>query len=306
MSEGVSRERTYNQPYPIGTGYIVIPCDIDRDVYIEECYRKERVAVQMDDGMGILKNCFISQSAMQSVRFPESYKELGSLVVFIFDKFKSQPIILDVVSKRNETQLLQENSFKRVVTSKTGSVSIEGKAKDGNLFVNVESDFENSGNIFINLRSKNNTSKFNVNCFGDINIYSEGDTSLETLKTAKIICNYIDGKEKKLASKIELTQNGFLYEDKSENKIECTKDSINVVPKTKFNIFKGKSPLVKGDELVKELAKSKARIDGIINTLKSAPSANIAGYATAVTTGLSSITEVENFDDINSDKSFTD
>ena len=202
--EGITRERSSNSAYPIGSGYIVIPSDVDRDIYIETCYRKERVAVQLDDGGSVLKNCFIDKSKIQEIIFPQTNKELGSCVIFVYDRYKSMPIVIGIISKKGDLQLLQENSFKKSVRSDTGSVSVEGKAKDGNLFINVESDFENSGNIFINLKSKNNTSKFNVNCFGDISIYSEGDTSLETLKTAKITCNYIDGKEKKLASSITM------------------------------------------------------------------------------------------------------
>jgi len=74
----------------------------------------------------------------------------------------------------------------------------------------------------------------------------------------------------------------------------------------KFNIFSGKSPLVKGDELAAQLAKVTGRINGMMDVFKSAPSGSIATYATAITAGLGAITNIEDFSNINSDKSFTD
>ena len=303
---GVEREGTFNQSYSTGIGYITIPTDADRDSFIETCFRRERIAIQLDEGGSIIQNCHIDKDVLQKIDFPKDKTDLGSCVVYICDRFIRKPIIIGVISKRNESQLLRENSFKRSVKSDSGRVYIEGKAKDGNLFIDVQSDFLNGGSVFITLKSKDNTSKFDVKCFGNVDIYAEKDITSETLATINLICNYVESGVKKLAASLNLNQDGFLYNDKDGNKIEIKDKSINIKPNSRFNIFNGGSPLVKGDELAVQLAKVTGRIDGIMNVLKTAPSGTIGAYATYITGGLGQITDAEDFSDINSDKSFTD
>lgn len=211
--EGISRQNTENYGYPVGFGYITIPNGVDRDLYIETCYRKERVAIQLDDGGGVRMNCYVGKTAMQNIIFPEKFDQLGSAVFFIVPKFNNIPVIIDVVSKADETQLLLENSFKKSIHSKTASVSIEGRGNSGELFINVESLLENEGNIFITLKSKNNTAKFDVKCFGDINVYSEGETLLRALKTIDIQKIRIEGTEQIISSEMILSDNGFEVRD---------------------------------------------------------------------------------------------
>ena len=87
MGDGVKRENIENYNYPVGFGYITIPYDVDRDLYIKTCYRKERVAIQLDDGGGIIRNCYVGKTAMQNIEFPENFDKLGSGVFFIVPKF---------------------------------------------------------------------------------------------------------------------------------------------------------------------------------------------------------------------------
>ena len=308
MIEGVSTERTPNQSYETGIGYVVVPSDVDRDNFVKTCCRKERLDIQLDNGGGVLMNCAIDRSTLQEIAFPKTYKELGSCVVYVCDRFTNKPIIVGVLSKRNESQLLDENAFKKVVRDDAGIVSVEGKAKGGNMFINVESDFENGGSIFVTLKSKNNTSKFNVKCFGDIEIYAEGNASLETLETATVTSSYIDGKYKKMASKLQLSHDGLLYEDKNENSVEIKDETVNIKPKTKLNVFEGGSPMVLGDKLKSELNKSKKRMDDLLRGLSTALAmiTTETAFQASLTASISAITDKEDYSDINSQKSFLD
>lgn len=308
MIEGVGIERIPNQSYPIGTAYIIIPSDVDRDDFINTCYRKERVSIMLDGGGGTINNCPIDRATLQQILFPADFKSLGSCVVYVSNKFSNQPIIIATISKLNESQILHENSFKKVVKEAGGIVSIEGKAKGGDLFINLESDFENGGSCYITLKSKNNTSKFNLRVFGDMNIYSEGEVTLETLKKVKMTSSFMDGNYKKVASTVELSQDGLKYEDKNENSVEISGEEVNIKPKTKLNVFEGSSPMVLGDKLKSELEKSKKRIDDIIQSLQIATKliTTEVPFQTSLTASLAAITDNEDYGDINSDKSFLD
>lgn len=307
--EGVSRQNSGNYNYPTGLGYITIPIGIDRDLYIQTCYRKERVAIQLDGGGSVINNCYISRSTLQEIIFPDEINQLGSCVAFICLKHHNLPIIVAVVSKPDETQLLEEKAFKKSVATKEANVSIEGKGKSGELFINVESNSENEGSIYITLKSKNNTSKFELKCFGEVNIYSEGKTTLKALKNVNLQKIRIEDQEEIISSEVILSDDGFEIRDSFNNTINSDSDgAINVFPSLRCNLFEGSEPLPKGDTLKTELEKMKNRIDIIINTLDgaTAASATASAYALFVKAGLAAITEVEDFDDMNSDKSFTD
>jgi len=299
--DGISRDNQRNYNYPVGIGYIMIPEGVDRDLYITTCYRKERVAIQVDGGGGVINNCYISRSSVQKIIFPINPDEVGSCVVFISPKFNNRPIIIDVVSKEDETQLLEEYSFKKEVHSKYANVSIEGKGRTGELFINVESDSENEGSIYLTLRSKNNTSKFDIKCFGDINIYSEGETVVRTLKNTNLRRIRIENNTEIISSEFILSDEGFTLEDEFGNKITSNSEG-------KIILFKGEQPIPKGAELKTQLEVMKNRIDSIIQTLTSAQSqsGSAATYAAAITLGLNSITDTEDFAKMNSEKAFID
>lgn len=295
--EGVSRENLGNYNYPVGYGYVTIPTNIDRESYIQTCYRKERIAVQLDSGGGVINNCYITKQAIQDVIFPNNPDELGSCVVFMCPQFNNLPIVIGVVSKPDESQLLEDLSFKKIVSSRGAKVSIEGKGKTGELFINVESDDEGEAGVFVTLNSKNNTAKFKVNCFGDINLYSEGETYLKSLKNVKLEKIKIDGNREVVSSRIELSDDGYEITDSSGNSIISNSNG-------EIKIFGGDSPIPKGDELNNQLEVMKNRIDTIINSLQSAPASTIQAYSAAIIASLSMITRVEDFASMNSDKIF--
>lgn len=305
---GISRESIPNQSSLTGMGYITIPSDTDRTKYIQTCYRTERVSIQLDNGGGVIQNCYIDKEKLQLIEFPDDSTGLGSIVAFICDRFVRKPIIIGVLSDRKYSQLLEERSFHKVVNTASGSVSIKGVGKKGSLFINVESTEETGGSIFINLKSPNNQGKFKVNCFGNIDLYAEGETVLNTLKTINVKCSHIEGEKLKVSSSILLNQEGLVYEDSSLNKIEITEESVKIIPKSKLVVFSGNSPMVLGDELERQLDKAKKRIDDLITALQTATKliTTEAAFQTSLTAGLTAITDKESYDHINSTKSFID
>lgn len=307
---GTERENVSNYSHPVGFGYITIPYDSDRDKYIKTCMRKERVAVKLDDGGSVLNNCYISREALQRIKFPLDYQKLGSAVAFIVPKFHNIPIIVGILSKSDESQLLEENDFKHEVNSSDAIVSIQGKGNSGELYIDVNSDFEDGGNIYITLKNNKNKSKFNVKCFGDVNIYAEGDIASKCSGNASMESFYVnESGEEIINAKINLSESGFIAEDKFGNKIESNSDNeINIVPTSKCNLFEGSEPLVKGNELKKQLETMSNRIQTLIDSLNAgaASPGSIQTYITAVGAVLATIENQEDLDNINSEKSFTD
>lgn len=283
-----------NVNYSSGVGYLTIPQGADRRKYVSTCYRKERISIQLEDGGTVIKDCYISKNLLSELQFPKSENELGSAVAFIVPELHDIPIIVAVVSRPGDTQLLNENVFKRVVSSPAGTVSVEMNP-EGGLFVNVNSEFEDEANIFITLKSKNNKAKFDVKCFGDMNIYSEGEIALETLKTMNLKLSEVINGIKSIHTKIMSTSDGLVVEDKHKNKIKLNNDG-------RIILHDGRSPVVKGDVLQAQLGFMKQTMDAFIDTYLTTISAVGAGGPAALATMQEALFLVrnENFDNINS------
>jgi hypothetical protein len=307
--EGIDRVNLGNHNYATGLGYITIPIGVDRERYIQTCYRKERVAIQLDGGGSVINNCYISRSVLQEIAFPEKINQLGSCVSFICLKHHNLPIIIATISKPDETQLLEENSFKKTVKTKKANINIEGKGKSGELFINVESTLENEGSIYITLKSKNDTSKFELKCFGDIDLYSEGKTSLKALKNVNLQKIKIEGQEEIVSSEIILSDEGFEIRDSFNNAIHSSSDgSLNIVPASVCNLFEGGEALLLGTTTKRELLKFKERFDTFLKTFSdtvAVPSDGGKAIQVAVKLAMASLNE-EDFENIDSKKAFTD
>jgi len=170
-----------NGPYPIPSsqyfvglqyGYIILPSDVDRDAFIEQCYRWERVSVMVEKGGGVIHECYISREALKDIEFPETSSNLGSCVLFLTDAHNGQPIVFGVLSKEDESQLLREGFFQFSKSYQGSSVIISGDAKKG--VMNLSVDGGDLTQLNITVSNKNKDAVINVRCRGDINWEMDG------------------------------------------------------------------------------------------------------------------------------------
>ena len=91
----------YNDLGPVTTGYIMIPTQIDRDSYIETCYRTNKVCVLVEGGL-FKTDVYITNEAIQNIQFPEEPGEKGTQVVIASGAFRNQPIIIGTLQGNNE------------------------------------------------------------------------------------------------------------------------------------------------------------------------------------------------------------
>jgi hypothetical protein len=164
-----------NRPFPIPSsqyyvglqfGYIIIPSDVDRTAFIEQCYRWERVSVLIEGGAGVLHDCYISKEAIRDIEFPETSNKLGTCVSLITDIHSAHPVIFGVYSKEDESQLLREGLFKLSKIYQGNSVIISGDAKKGVMNLSVDGGELTQLNITVSNDRKD--AKINVRCRGDI------------------------------------------------------------------------------------------------------------------------------------------
>ena len=155
-----------------GIGYVVLPSDVNPGDYVRTCFADEKVSILLEGGGSIYKDCAISLPALRDVEFPERTGELGSQVVFVMHSGHNAPIIIAVISKRDQKATLGHKEFKLEKTSGRNRVSIHGEAKRGNLFVRVESIDKNQGNILIKVLQRQGRGSCRIEVQGDIVLFS--------------------------------------------------------------------------------------------------------------------------------------
>lgn len=304
MKEGVSREMQGNPNFQTGVGYVVLPEGQDRDKYIQTCFRRERVSILLDNGGGFVKDCYISRQAIQQIEFPDNTSGTGSCVAFINERFNNSIIIIGVISKEDETQLLEEKTFQLEKSTDGNGVNIFGRGKTGELFIDVETNQEAGGKIIINLRNTENNAEFQINCFGNSKIYSQGDTDIISTKNSRlktITINENSGEEE-LASEVAVSsETGLKYSDKFGNSIEADNDGKINIESGNDNDNRQLTEAVRGEQAVTEFNKMKNRLQGLMDAIKNAPTVSGDGgaiFKASIVASIASITEIESFDDI--------
>lgn len=162
-----------NQREMVGSGFIIIPEQIDRQEYINFCKATQQATILTVDG-NYIPDVFILNHVMDEIVYPPTFKEMGSQVLFVSMPYSSRVVIIGTIPKQGESRFIGEGDFD-VKRSIGGSVvEISGSAKDGNI------------NIVLNTNSKAN---LNVKCYGDeslINIETDGKTQIKASKNVTV------------------------------------------------------------------------------------------------------------------------
>ena len=159
-------------------GYIIIPSDVDRTIFIEQCYRWERVSILIERGAGVIHECYITRSALKEIEFPDSTEKLGSCILLLTDPQNAQPIIFGVLSKEDESQLLREGYFELSKKYHGNSVVIAGDASKGVLSLSVDGGELTQLNISVS--NKNKDATINIRCRGNICLEMDGTLKINT------------------------------------------------------------------------------------------------------------------------------
>ena len=162
-----------NQREMVGSGFIIIPEQIDRDEYIDFCKATQQASILTVDG-NYIPDVFISNHVMDEIIYPPTFKDLGSQVIFVSMPYSSKPVIIGTMPKQGESRFIGEGDFNIKRSIGDSTIEISGAAKSGDL------------NIVLNTNLKAN---LNVKCYGDesvINIETDGKTQIKASKNVTV------------------------------------------------------------------------------------------------------------------------
>lgn len=153
-----------------GLGYIIVPLDVDRDKYIEECFVNETVSIYLDSGGMSLNNVKITKECLENIEFPDKVNELGQCVVYIIHPKSRLPIIIGTLSKIKQSNLI---GYKQINLRKSFKENFSSIKVDGVLGQITLSTFsEEGGGICVTCGSPEEKSLFEMNIQGYLSISS--------------------------------------------------------------------------------------------------------------------------------------
>lgn len=287
MIEGIYRKQLVNSISPIGYGYVVVPYNVDRDLYVTSALKKEKICVLPDQGSSIILDCYITRSALKEIEFPVNNEGLGSAVIYVTNNFNNKPFIIGVVSKENESTLSEEYNFNIEKITNGNKVFINGDAENADLTLNVSS-LEGEASILINCNSKE-PGKITLKTNGNLNLNIDGDINHLTYNQFKITST-----DKNNSSVSVLT---------------IDNDEINILPNTIVNLGSGDEPIVLGNELQNQLNNTNTYLDTLNTNIENALTIidGTAGSAgSPAFKSAQAANQLANFDSIKSDVSFTE
>lgn len=293
MNKGVERSEIWNNNVQVGLAYIVVPFGVDRDDFVQSCYRKERVHIAIERG-SIVKNCYIDSSVLQRIKFPDDSTKLGSQVVFVMEKFRKVPFVIATVTRNMERVISDEETINIQRSFNGGNLSIVGKG-DGTLLINLESS--DYSKLIIHATGEN--SVIDVNSDGLITLNAKDDVTINSSKT--IVKNFLN--DQGLVEKsLTLDDTGLKYQDDKGNKFSIDYENSKIIHN------EGSQPIPLGIELKDQLDKLNEKFSTFLDTYINTPVVPSDGglaVQTAVRIATSTLKDAD-FDKINSEKSFID
>ena len=81
-----------------GVGYLMLPADIDRELWIKTCYKKGQVSLLNENER--IDNVLISKHIIKDLEFPLNYKKLGTKIVWV--STTKNVIAIAIINKASE------------------------------------------------------------------------------------------------------------------------------------------------------------------------------------------------------------
>ena len=229
-----------------GIGFVIIPPNVDRYEYVEDCYRTNTVTIMGGFGYSPFPAVPCPPDILQSIQFPDQSGIMGTPVVWVLNENTASPIIFASLLNDGDQFVLGEKTY-RLVRGITGKNSIEIFIDGENTGLNITmlGTSEKPAAMTVRLNSTEEDSVLEVYSDNEINLYTEKRMTLNTNESFEI--NVKDEGESRC--KINYTKGtGFSYSDEFGNEITCVDGKVTVKSE-QINHNSGKEPMVLGETL---------------------------------------------------------
>jgi hypothetical protein len=225
-------------PWSILYGYVFLPSDMEgekRDQYIAKCKRKSRVSLLFEDGGGVCHDCYVIKSAISDIEFPDIFGKVGSCVICYVDPNSGLPIVMGVLGKEDESELLGEKEKRLIAQSGNNIAEVGVKGKTGEIYLNVNSDQSTGGVVTINVSNTNRSGKLKIRVIGDVDMYVKDECEISSeeqigltvtdVENDNIHSIIIDGNGVNIDGNVSTDNDGNVkVENEGDYSVECDGD----------------------------------------------------------------------------------
>lgn len=135
----------------IKAAYVCIPKDQDRESYIRHCYSTNTVFLRDEFG-STYRNCAISKSIIQEIRFPNNSNEIGDCVIINFIPKHNQAVVVGILPlKNNPPDILSDGEFRMKKVRESSLVDFFGSAERSQVSLSITSSGDQSSRLMTNL-----------------------------------------------------------------------------------------------------------------------------------------------------------
>lgn len=215
-----------NERESIGIGFLAIPEGEDRNIFINQCFNKEKFSIINENGELIL-NVLCLKHVINDLQFPKKLEEgtpsLGSQVIYITYPNQNIPIIIGVINKQGISEYFTEDNLSYTKIFDDCIAGLVGNLSLRKLFLSIKSATKKFCKLIIGV-SGDDKSELSLESTGYVLI--KGDTGIKIKGNNKEI---ILDKDKILITNtskqnIKIDDNGFDYKDGLGNKFKLNKD----------------------------------------------------------------------------------
>jgi hypothetical protein len=227
MLHGIKRKRFFERE-TVGIGRIIIPAKQDREVFLTHCYQTTTVSfISRENGGDIVHDVDIDPEVLSRIEFPENSDRLGSTVVWVNIPVFNRPMIVALLNNKDSMSLLDEGQFNFLRSYKGTTVSISGRARSGNLTINVSSSQNGSdlrnGKMNIYVSNKDNTAQLDVKINGSLILDAIKGEQTFTESHEVVVSDFTVGSKKtnfkieneQIESRIKEGTSGYKYDEES-------------------------------------------------------------------------------------------
>ncbi len=133
----------------IGYGYVVIPKDVDREVYINNCYGLGSCVLFVED-IGFLTDVKIGGSIINLIEFPDTPDGFGSILAYMKTPRYRNYLAFEIVKSSDKSYAINEYEFSLGKDKGSIRAFISGNSNKGALLMGVSGGKAKMGISLVN------------------------------------------------------------------------------------------------------------------------------------------------------------
>lgn len=233
-----------------GVGYVIIPKNVDPEVYKEDVYRSGRISIYGGYGHSNFYNILVDRDVLQRIIFPKKVGEMGTPVVWVNIPKHNEPIVIAALKYDEDFHSLSERRYRITKEYEGNIVDLDMDGKKARMTLNVTSNNKTKSQFIINIGGVNADGLLKVKVNGKIWVQSTDDAIVSSQKLVGVVVTNTEGV---IQGKMVLNALGLTYQDIFKNSIVITEQSMNFRAdgSKKINFGDGSEKAILGNTLLK-------------------------------------------------------